>query len=88
MFVYNFTWHAHGTWNPDNPRGYVERDKGILPPDPETADMPRRIERHPVVLFDNEMCNVLITGAADICTHRGWKLHAGATDPTHVHLTS
>src|SRR5260221_10555610 len=86
MAVYHFTWHAHGTWRPDNPRGYVERNKGILPPDPEEAARRDRNEEHRRVEFDEATQAVLIAGASDACMRRGWRLHAAGTDPTHVHL--
>ena len=33
MPVYLFTFHAYGSWLPDNPRGYVRRKEGIQPQD-------------------------------------------------------
>jgi hypothetical protein len=35
--VYHFTYHAYRSWMPDNPKGYVRRGEGILPPDAEMA---------------------------------------------------
>jgi REP element-mobilizing transposase RayT len=32
------------------------------------------------------MQHVLILGCADVCANRGWRLHAVATEPSHVHL--
>ena len=86
MPVYHFTWHAHGTWRPDNGRGYVERGEGILPPDPQEAERRDRNQKNDRVEFDAPMQGVLIAGAYDCCVRRGWRLHAGGTDPTHVHL--
>ncbi len=37
MPCYLFTFHAFGTWMPDREEGFVQRKKGILPPDEELA---------------------------------------------------
>jgi hypothetical protein len=37
MPCYLFTWHAYATWLPDRKQGYVEKGRGILPPDKAAA---------------------------------------------------
>ena len=86
MPVYHFTFHAYRSWRPDHPRGYVRRNEGILPPDPEQAKRYDARAKQEPVTFDTAVQQVLIRGAIDICTRRRWRLHAVGTDPSHVHL--
>jgi hypothetical protein len=86
MPVCLLTYHAYRSWSPDHPRGYVRRDGGALPPDPEMAG---RYERHagcPPVRFEPALQDILVEGARDICQRRDWHLHLVATHVTHVHL--
>ena len=86
MAVYFFTLHAYRSWRPDHKRGYVRRDEGILPPDPErAAEYDEKAKQEPVI-FDAQMQSVMIAGAFDICSRRDWRLHAVGFEPNHVHL--
>jgi hypothetical protein len=85
MPVGHFTFHAFGTWWPDNPRGYVQRGEGIHLPDSELADDYRDRAAGDPVKFDQAMQRVIIVGAANICRRRGWRLHAVGNDDTHTH---
>ncbi len=86
MPVYFFTLHAYRSWRPDHPRGYVRRDEGGLPPDPDRAtEYDAKATQEPVE-FDVEMQNVMIAGAFDICSKRDWRLHGICFEPSHVHL--
>lgn len=38
------------------------------------------------MVFDNDIQEILILGAHDICSRRSWRLHAVGTDPSHVHI--
>jgi len=83
--VYLFTFHAYRSWRPDDPRGYVRRKQGVLPPDPEMAG---RYDRHAVqatTCFECTHQRIIVEGARDVCMRRSWRLHAIATDPSHVH---
>ena len=86
MAVYLFTYHAYRSWNADHPRGYTRKDQGVLPPDEARADFYDRNAKQPPVEFDRVMQAVLIAGAADVCRHRGWRLHSSGTDPPHGHF--
>jgi hypothetical protein len=86
MPVYLFTFHAYRSWNPDHPRGYVRRDEGVLPRDPEMAGRDDRHARHPPVRFDREIQRILVEEAQDICNRRDWRLHQIATGVSHVHV--
>ena len=47
-----FTFHGYGTWWPDHPRGYVQKGKGVLPPDPEKGEQYRENAKFDPVRFD------------------------------------
>jgi hypothetical protein len=83
--VYHFTFHAFGTWDADNRRGYTVRGEGYQPPD--SKEQRRRDENmlQEVIEFDEAMQKVLIAGTYDICHRRGWTFHGAGTDPTHFH---
>ena len=85
MAVGLFTFHAYGTWWPDNPRGYTAKDDDVRARDENMAERYREHARFEPVQFDMAEQRVLIAGAHDICMRRGWRLHAVGTDPTHAH---
>src|SRR5437660_9592675 len=86
MAVYHFTLHAYRSWRPDNPRGYVKHNTGILPPDPEMAASYDRQANQSEVVFMPEIQRLLIRYTLDICARRNWRVHGTGTDPTHFHV--
>jgi hypothetical protein len=86
MAVGLFTFHAYGTWWPDNGRGYTKKDGGVLPPDADMADRYRERAVFEVVGFNADMQKVLIVGMHDLCGRRQWRVHAVGSDPTHGHF--
>jgi len=86
MPVYLFTFHAYRSWRPDHPKGFVKRGKGILPPDPEMARHYDDAATQPPVNFSDKHQHILIEGALDIASRREWRVHAVASEPTHVHF--
>lgn len=85
MPVYFFTYHAYGSWMPDHPRGFAQEDEGYQPPNPELADAYRGAAKFDAVEFDARTERFLIEVARDVCSRRGWRLHGGATEPSHLH---
>ncbi|MCC7147378.1 MAG: transposase [Phycisphaeraceae bacterium] len=86
MPVYLFTFHAYRSWMPDHPRGFVQRDRGVQPRNSRLADAYDQAAQYPPVVFDDSIQKALVWIAHDVCQRQGWRLHAMATDPTHVHL--
>lgn len=85
--VYLFTYHAYRTWNPDHPRGFVQdQERGYQPPNKALAAEYDRAATAPPALFDGLAQDFLVRMAYDFCVRRGYRLHAIATDPTHVHV--
>jgi hypothetical protein len=86
MPVYVISLHSYRSWRADNPRGYVRHgEKTIRPPSEDVQrqwDENAKFER---VRFDAEMQRVIIDGVLDACARRGWRAHAVAVTPTHVH---
>ncbi len=85
MAVYLFTWHAYRSWMPDNPRGYVQRGRGVQPPDQREAERyrERAVETEPT--FNDEIQSTLIATLLDCREPLALRTHAIATAPTHVH---
>jgi len=87
MPVYHFTFHAYRSWNCDHERGWVQHDSpGIQRPNQRLAAYRDSRANFSPVTFNDQLQQVLIDGASDICSHRDWKLYVAATDTTHVHL--
>jgi len=86
MPVYHFTLHAYRSWTPAHRRGYVRRGKGILPTDPKMAQVYARAAKQPPVIFTTQIQKMLIEVARAECAAQHWRLHAAATDKTHVHF--
>ena len=85
MPAYLFTFHAYRSWNADNPRGFVQRGKGIQPPNHKLARRYDAIAVAAPMIFRWEHQQILIWIGFDVCDRRGWRLHFTATEPTHVH---
>ena len=82
-----FTNHAYRSWSEGNPRGYVQRGKpGVQPPNVRLAQHRAAIATAPPVRFDRQQMDLLINSAREVCQELGWRLHAAACTPTHVHL--
>ena len=85
MPAYLFTFHAYRSWNADNPRGFVQRGKGIQPPNHNLARAYDAVAGAAPMIFRCEHQRILIWVGCDVCARRGWRLHFTATEPTHVH---
>lgn len=86
MPVYLLTFHAHGTWMPDKPKGYVRRGKGIQPTDPAMAMHYRARQQHPIISFDRSIQQALIAITQQACECQLLRLHGIATDTSHIHI--
>ena len=86
MPCYLFTYHGHGTWLPDHPRGYVRRKEGVLASDAHMAVCYRRNMNTEQVHFDAEMQRTMIAAAIEAFPIQGIRGHAIATDATHLHV--
>jgi hypothetical protein len=86
MPCYLFTYHGHGTWLPDNARGYVRRKQGVLATDKQMADCYRRNFSGEEVGFDRQSQQTLIDAAVEAFRCQTMRGHAIATETTHLHL--
>ena len=86
MSVYLFTYHTYRSWMPDHKRGFTKEDEGYQLPNPELADAYRAASTFPPFELDAETERFLIEVAQDVCGRREWRMHAGATEPTHLHI--
>ncbi|TWT73820.1 hypothetical protein Pla123a_37140 [Posidoniimonas polymericola] len=86
MPVALFTYHAYGSWLPDRPQGYVERNRGIHPTNKKLATIQRGLLTQPEVSFDSELQRAIIERFQAICQEEGYRAHAAASEASHVHL--
>ena len=86
MPCFLFTYHGHATWMPDHGRGYVHRQLGLRPSDPDMADRYRWNQKEPTVEFTPEQLLLLVSIARDSGAHIDATIHAVFTEPTHVHV--
>ncbi|MDQ3439443.1 MAG: hypothetical protein M3478_03740 [Planctomycetota bacterium] len=89
MPVYLFTYDAYRSWMPNHRRGFTLEGEGYQAPNSALANAYSDVAAYPPFEFDHDTQRFLIEVAQDVCTHRKWRLHAGATELTHIHaLTS
>ena len=86
MPCYLFTYHTFGSWYPDRARGYVVRGKGILPRDTKMARTYRDRAKHGTVHIEEAHQLAIIHRLVDAVGFIDCRLHAVATDGTHVHV--
>jgi hypothetical protein len=86
MPCYLFTYHAHASWMPDNPRGYVIRGKGIQPSNKGVAEKYRSNLKQRPKRFDAQSQKVLLAETVAACTHQNLRCHFVATESTHLHV--
>jgi len=80
-----FTWHGYGTWLPDDPRGFVHRQRGLQRPNPTLASKYRQKQRWPAARFDNAHQRLIVETLRDAAGHLEITIHAVGTESTHVH---
>lgn len=86
MPCYLFTFHAYRSWNADNPRGFVQERGKIEPPNLKLARFYDAQAVQPPVRFGPLHQRVMIWINHDACARCNWRLHALATETTHVHI--
>jgi REP element-mobilizing transposase RayT len=86
MPCYLFTFHAYRSWNADHPRGFVLEAGTIEPPNANQARFYNNQAKQPRVTFGPFHQRVMIWITYDACVRRNWRLHAVATESTHIHI--
>lgn len=86
MPCYLFTFHAYRSWLPDRKQGYVERGKGIQPPDPDLAKKYRQRAVQSETRFDRQAQQTMIDALLEACQYQQCRMHSIATDATHLHV--
>ena len=80
-----FTYHAHGTWLPDREDGFVHWREGLKPADKRLAQAYRKKMRTEPARFSAEIQQLLIDEMQKAVGFQQLRLHAVATEETHVH---
>lgn len=86
MPCYLFTFHAYGSWMPDRRQGYVARGRGALPRDEAEARRYRQRAKFETVSFERRVQRLLVDETQTAAGRQRFRVHAVATDPTHVHI--
>ena len=86
MPCYLLTIHTYRSWMPDNPRGFVQEDKGIQPPSPELANAYHDAASDEPFVMDDLTQRFVIDVVRDIGGRRDWRIHAVACEPSHIHI--
>lgn len=86
MPCYLFTFHAYGSWYPDRPQGYVKRGEGILARNVDEARRYRDRATFEPAILEVEQQRAIIAQSIEAAKRLGSRLHAVATEPTHLHL--
>jgi len=86
MPVYHFTFHAYGSWLPDKPKGYVQRNQGVLPPDPAAAAAYRSRMTQPQARFNPAHQIALFKEVIKGQSRQHYRVLAAAMEASHIHL--
>lgn len=71
---------------PNHERGYVHRERGLLPQDEEMGQNYRRNLTQVAVFFSDAMQRKLIDASLEACKCQHVCCHSIATESTHIHL--
>ena len=85
MPCYLFTYHAYGSWLPDHAEGYVHWKEGQQPPDDNLGDSYRRNMTQEEAEFGEPLQLLLIAELKTAARFQRFRLHAVATELSHVH---
>ena len=89
--VYFITFTCYGTWLHGDPRGSVDREHNLwqtprLEPDEQREQEEFLLLKHAPVILGARQRSLVHDAIVDVCTHRGWHLHAINIRTNHVHL--
>jgi len=88
MPCFLFTYHAYGSWLPDRDDGYVHWREGLQKRDDSLATAYKRkmkVAGTSAVVFDDAIQRWLIDELRTASKFQRFRLHAAATEDTHVH---
>ena len=86
MPCYLFTYHTHGSWLPDHPRGYVKRGQGYLPCNHQLAEKYRGSMQTATVFLGEFEQEIAINALVEAVDYIDCQLHYVASDRTHLHV--
>jgi len=86
MPCYLLTVHTYRSWMPDHPRGFVQENRGVRPPNPRLADAYRGEASDEPFVMDGATQRFVIDVVRGVGARRDWRIHAVACEPSHVHI--
>lgn len=89
--AYFLTWTTYGTHLHGDARGSVDKLHNVygtprLAPDEQWESIERESLKHPVVVLDQQMREIVHRVIEDHCRIRKWRLHAPNVRSNHVHV--
>ncbi|MFO0927575.1 MAG: transposase [Gemmataceae bacterium] len=85
--AYHITWTTYGSWLPGDERGWVQSGlPGIQAADAMLAEATRQRLAEAVVVLSPAQREIVEATIRDVCTTRGWTLHAVNPRSNHVHV--
>jgi REP element-mobilizing transposase RayT len=85
MPCFLFTYHAYGSWLPDHPDGFVHWKEGRQLPDDNLGGAYRAKMKFPEAEFGELLQRAMIEELRAAAHFQKFRLHAVATEPTHLH---
>ena len=86
MPVYFVTCHAYRSWSEANPRGYVQRDEGLLPPSEKLARWRAEHAEQPPTRFDDAQKMLLLDVVEELAEEDALQLYGTSCTATHLHM--
>lgn len=84
--VYHLTIHAYGSWQEDDPKGFVQRGEGLKRPSTALNTARRKRQTQDAAQFERD-CHALLRDELRAVAERfGLELHGVAVTPTHLHV--
>jgi REP element-mobilizing transposase RayT len=85
------TFRCYGTWLPGDERGWTDhpgsgRDLSLRSGHPGLLAMTQDAMAHSPLVLENRHREVVGAAIRDVCTYRGWTLHALNVRTNHVHV--
>jgi REP element-mobilizing transposase RayT len=86
--AYFLTWTTYGTWLPGDDRGWVERGRGLKPPNADLRQRTFRSLRETACTLAPQQRETVNQTIRDHCEVRGWRLWAVNCRSNHVHVVA
>ena len=89
--AYLLTFRGYGTWLHGSEKGSVDRERNqygapLIQANAKFEQRRRSSMRQDEMIFSQEQRDHLAATTREVCTHRGWKIHALNVRTNHIHM--